>query len=110
MTSEVQGESSTLENALWAERIYRTIFGSQLSALQQLRLSPSAAVPRATLERIYKAMHAKAGGKRPFDGWLAFLENSSLVTTDGTSYSITPRGTWFLDYLDKNGYTQVNPL
>jgi len=97
-----------LELAL--ERIYRQIFGSQISLLYQMNLSP---VSRQRAEQIY----AKAAGEYSdfystysFEQWLGFLWSAGLIV-DATQQVLapTPAVPEFLSYMVANHLTHAKP-
>lgn len=92
------------------ERIYRLILGSQIRALQALRDSHPASVPRSLLEPIFEAAKAQAQlalASWTFEQWIGFLLRAGgagdqpLVEQlgDGT-YKITQKGLAFTAYIE----------
>lgn len=95
-----------LQYSLWAEEKYRVIYGSQISALRQLNMSPARALPRPMLESTHKTMHTDRSGISTFDQWLSYLVTTQMVEDKGESISITHHGIWFLGYLTRLGLSE----
>lgn len=91
------------------ERIYRVVYGSQVSALRSMRATPEG-VPRGVLEahldQAKQTLTAVPWIQRlTFEDWFGFLQRSglALVALDGL-YRITSKGTGFLFYIESHGY------
>ena len=89
------------------EMTYRSIFGSQLNALQTVNPSPDG-VELQIFETLYnqaaelnKAMYADYS----FEQWLEYMEHQSLVIRKDDKVCITLDGREFLQYLIHQGYT-----
>jgi hypothetical protein len=87
--------------ALRHEQNYNAIFGSQLQLLAQMIVEPG--VPPIVARQIYdaaKSANPEAYRAYPFEQWIAFLQNSVLITVAPTgNYVLTPYGRGFLKYI-----------
>jgi len=116
--AEVSREA--LEAALNFERIYRSIYGSQIALLKFLARAEVRAhgAVRSTLENFYT--YAKSNGAKTtasgreygWDDYIGFLANNRLVSYDPSQEraQITPRGMTFLHYLVQAGLPEAKPL
>ena len=84
-----------------AERLYRLIFGSQISILRYLNLYGASDI--AAIQKFYemaKIKYPELYEKYSFDAYLTFLRSSELITTtDNYSYAITLLGKDFLQWM-----------
>lgn len=90
------------------ERVYHSIFGSQLAALQFLVSSSSGLEDTGSLAPFYE----QAKSKNPefydsysFENWLSFLQSNLLIVYQNQKIGITVRGKEFLKYLIDQNYT-----
>ncbi len=78
--------------AIRHEQNYNVIFGSQLQLLAQIIIEPG--VPPIVARQIYdaaKSANPEAYRAYPFEQWIAFLQNSGLITVAPTgNYVLTP--------------------
>lgn len=94
--------------ALDFEKIYRAIFGSQLTMLQSLTASSSVFEDPETYRPYYEQAKSKLPdfyGSYTFENWLSFLQSQVLITQQNQKIAITVRGKEFLKYLIEHGYT-----
>jgi hypothetical protein len=93
-------EEAKLAIALDFERIYRSVWGSQMNLLATANQPGGAALTLA--QQQYGAAAAAAPyvyGNYPFAGWLGYLENCGLVQRDAATVSATDKGRLFIQYL-----------
>jgi hypothetical protein len=103
--------TSALSIALEFERLYRLIWGSQLSLLSHLNTDRQGHTREAL-----RAFYTLAATQYPetydsisYDQWLAFLLGSILIREDHGRIQITVRGCEFITHLAKVGYTLNKP-
>ena len=92
--------AAALTRELWA-RIYLFILGAQIRLLQKLNESPVGLAETET-RHFYKSGAAREleyYRAYPFEQWIGFLENSTLVNQHEGKYVITPYGRGFLKYI-----------
>jgi hypothetical protein len=93
------------------ERVYRVIFGSQISALQifasQELVSPENLLPiYEQAKRNYTEFYRSIS----FDSWLKFLVDFVLMAQQGNKVGVTIRGKEFLKYLIDAGIPATKPF
>lgn len=94
--------------ALYFERIYRQLYGSQLEALMLANIDP---VTKTGLKNLFhRAMlnWPSVHNTRPFEEWLAFITGSDLLGPDPAAphmYRTTATGRALLRYLVDNNLT-----
>jgi hypothetical protein len=89
--------------AVRCERVYSTIFGSQIRALREL-VSPARPITVDDLKSYYE-VSVKVGNPTfykdfPFEAWLGFLVTQELVQIKDNTVSISDFGRWFLGYMN----------
>lgn len=94
--------------ALYFERTYATIWGSQIAALQVLNVAGDGGTDPELLRPWYDQAAAQnpviyAG--YPFESWLGFLEKWRLVTKTEGRVAVTLEGREFLKFIVHQGYT-----
>jgi hypothetical protein len=102
--------AATLTLAGLFERTNGTIWGSQLSLLQQANSAPQSLENAHAIYAQAAAAFPHVYGNYTFEQWLDFLTSSVLITKpeDG-KIAITVRGRGFLSYLVHHGYHLVRP-
>jgi len=93
--------------SLQFEKIYNSIWGSQISALQLLN-TRGAGYSEEEVHAFYKSGKSnfpKMYEIYSFEQWLQFLESFSLIKRDGKSFVLTLEGREFLKYLIDQGHT-----
>lgn len=106
-------EGAKLEARIEFERIFRTMFQSQLFVLISANNALSAGgLAAAALQEVYSA------AAREFpefyknysqSDWLRYLTNGNLLVANGTQWAITNKGQLYLHYLTATGYgTRAN--
>jgi hypothetical protein len=97
---------------LAAERLYRIIFGSQISVLKHLNLnSPANRVKMQTFYDEAKEKYPQIYEPYPFEAYINFLKTQNLVNTpDDINYSITQLGKEFLQWMVVEGRTEEKPF
>jgi hypothetical protein len=101
------GYTSALFVALNFERIYSSIWGSQLMILNFLNSRIS--VSRGELQPYYeigRITNPEAFESYPFETYIDFLLSQGLIQQQGDRCSITPKGRTFLIHLVNQGLTQ----
>jgi hypothetical protein len=93
---------ATARVLLVAERIYRTIFGSQIFLLKLLNEAPGKTLPVERVKAHFDAV--KEAFPKVFEGWkidtyLNFLISWELIRRDGDTYAITEYGSEFLTWM-----------
>ena len=99
--------ASAFSIALDFERIYRLIWGSQLSLLSYLNTERQHH-PREALRPFYTlaaSQYPEPYEHMSYDQWLAFLLDSVLLREDNGQLCITVKGCEFITHLAKLGYT-----
>jgi hypothetical protein len=95
-----------------AERLYRLIFGSQLSALKEMNLLGP--MNRDKLREFYDAAAAnfpQIYDKYPFEAYLGFLRTNRLITSnDDINFAITNLGREFLQWMVAEGIADTKPF
>lgn len=89
------------------ETTYRTIFGSQISALQITNATPDG-VHLHVFETLFNQAEARDKtlyANFSFESWLGYVESQLLVTRKDDKFYITLVGREFLKYLVHQGYT-----
>lgn len=91
------------------EGIYRSIFGSQLRALEVLNTSVPEGLPLVAVEAWYEVGTAGypkmyGDGAYTFEQWLGYMRRMTLVSTVDMHVHITVFGNEFLKYLVQNTY------
>jgi predicted transcriptional regulator len=86
---------------LYAEQVYRTIFGSQIALLKQLNIALS--ITRDQIESFYemaKAQFPVVYATYSFEQYIHYLQSWNLVSTqDNKQYAITDEGKAFLQWI-----------
>lgn len=93
--------------ALDFERIYSSIWGSQISILNFLNTRISAG--RTEIQPYYEVgetLYPEVFKTYPFEKYIAFLVSQGLVQQDAEVYTITLKGRTFLLYLVNQGLNQ----
>ena len=93
--------------ALQFEKTYRTIFGSQLSALVIIN-STAGGVQFRDIEHLYiqaEARHKEFYATYSREQWLEYMERELLIIRKDNKLIITPEGNAFLKYIMHQGYT-----
>jgi hypothetical protein len=106
-------EGAKLEIRIEFERLYRTLFQSQLSVLL---LANNALSAGGVAHELVKGVYDEAAkrfpefyGTYPFDSWLRYITNNSLLVHNGTQFAITNKGQLYLHFLTATGYgTRAN--
>jgi hypothetical protein len=95
------------------EGVYRSIFGSQISALIALNQAPDGAVSK---EEAVQFFENNAQAKFPdfyrnasFETWVQFLLSNFLAEFDGHKYKITPIGREFINFMRHGGFPEAKP-
>jgi hypothetical protein len=102
----IQLLAGALTREAW-ERIYLFIFGAQLRLLNRLNETPGG-LTGTDIQQIYSAAAAQYPEMyQPltFESWMAFVEQTGLVTRNDDRYLIAPYGKGFLKYLVAQGLT-----
>ena len=90
------------------ETTYRTIWGSQLNALETTNMTPGG-VPLGFIETLYNQAAARDDKKLyanySFEQWLEYIERQSLSIRKDDKIYITLTGREFLKYIMHQGYT-----
>jgi hypothetical protein len=98
--------------SLYAEQIYRTIFGSQIALLKQLNIAGS--LTRDQLESFYetaKAQFPLLYATYSFEQYLHYLQVWNLISTqDNKHYVITDEGKAFLQWIVIVGASEIKPF
>ncbi|MDD3735060.1 MAG: hypothetical protein PHO31_01115 [Candidatus Pacebacteria bacterium] len=103
---------NTLRTALIFERIYQTIFGSQINLLEELRLKGTNGVFYEDIAAYYQQIRIKWPdlNSYPLENYLNYLINSGLVEVffdnEKKKCRITPLGIDFLEYIKKLNYSK----
>ncbi len=95
--------------ALYFERTYAAIWGSQIAALQFLNEAGEGGIDPELLRPWYDqaaAQNLELYANYQFDRWLGFLETSLLVTKAQGRVIITLEGREFLKFIVHQGYTR----
>ena len=99
--------------AATAERIYRTIFGSQIAMLKLLNTRGGTAA-RGGLEAVYDVAKSRSPdqyGTYSFQQWINYsLSQGLLSTNDSEQFSITIDGIEFLKWMTDVAVTEDKPL
>gem|GEM_PF-3482365 len=103
-TQKLEQDIRDLQDEIYMEKCYRSIYGSQIIAMK--RLAASAMLGRQHLEPIFNDAfrtypHIYEGAS--FTQWIAFLLNWKLVTQIGDFYMIAEQGKDFLAWMARNG-------
>jgi len=98
--------------SLYAEHIYRTIFGSQIALLKQLNVVGS--LTRDQIEIFYetaKAQFPLLYNTYPFEQYLHYLQVFNLIyAQDNKQYVITDEGKAFLQWIVSVGASEIKPF
>lgn len=111
-TSKLLNEIAIRDLALEFERIYRAIFGSQISLLRHLNIKGLLGESRIFLDNFFKT----AKNSWPIlqsltlDSYLNFLISKNLIDTSQGGYRITDKGSAFLSYITNSGYDDQKTL
>lgn len=97
---KLKDEKDQLLISNFFERTYRLIFNSQLNLL--LTANQSLSISRDQILEMYNT--TQWANNYPFEQYINFLVNSNLIlyNIDSNSYSITPTGKLFIQYLFSN--------
>jgi len=90
------------------DRIYNSIFGSQISALRHLNTYAGTPVNISEVQPYYdraKIQDPLIYKEYPFENWLRYLESEGLILREGDGILITISGQEFLKYLIDLGLT-----
>lgn len=106
-------EGAKLEIRVEFERLYRTLFQSQLVILLAANNALGAGgVSQEIVANVYKEAakrFAEFYSNYPFDSWLRYVTNNSLLVQNGTQWAITNKGLLYLHFLTAAGYgTRAN--
>jgi len=97
---------------LYAEQVYRIIFGSQIALLKQLNIALS--LTRDQLESFYgtaKAQFPLLYDTYSFEQYLHYLQAFNLISTqDNKQYFITDEGKAFLQWIVSVGAPESKPF
>ena len=99
---------ATNQIAFTLEKIYLTIYGSQIKTLQRLNETAGRGVNVADVKTLYeqaKSKYPKFYATYSFENWLNYLYTSVLIKQLGEKIAITIRGQEFLKYLISQGYS-----
>ena len=94
------------------DRIYFTIFGSQIAVLQFLNDCREVKTAPSDLDPFYTqaaSPDAQFYAGYAFEKWIGFLVSWTLVRIDSDSIFITVRGKEFLKYLVDQGFSFLRP-
>lgn len=106
-------ENSAIATALFFERIYQLIFGSQIQLLDQLRSLGSAGRLYEDISAYYQGVRLKFPNLNsyPLDNYISFLTNAGLIEFINTGqkrvYKIAPTGIDFLEYIEALNYPKI---
>ena len=111
LTTEILIRNLAYYQALAAlERLYRLIFGSQISLLKSLNVdSPKS---ESEVRKFYESARQKFPAfysGYPYESWKGFLLGPSGTLAhdrDGDTYSITPTGRYFLVWITTQGLSE----
>lgn len=94
------------------EKIYKVIFGSQISLLQHLNTKGFSGDTRVYLESFFQTVKNIWPILKDWnlDQYLGYLITKSLIDTSQGTYKITDRGKSFLSYVFNSGYTDQKSL
>ena len=90
------------------DRIYNSIFGSQIYALYYLNSRVGTSVNVTQVKPHYdrvKILYPVIYAKYPFENWLRYLESNALIIRKDDNIGITLQGQEFLKYLIDLGLT-----
>lgn len=92
------------------ERVYRTIFGTQITLLRRMNEQPNITVENAKEFYIENAAkYVEVYENYGFDGWITFLLNENLIIQHEDRLSISPVGKDFLLHTTFKGMTELKP-
>lgn len=97
--------------SLAAERIYRTIFGTQIFILKNVNSSGPA--EREKLLQVYnfaKAANPQIYESYSFEQYVSFLLSQGVLSTNGERYFITETGKQFLKWMTDVGVSESKPF
>lgn len=106
-----KADKKEIEKQLAFERIYRVIYGSQISLLNQLNTVNY--LEKEFVESFFlkaKQYYAESYKQITFDKWLEFILKKELCIIDSTNYYLTPLGKEFLIYMVQNGMQEQKIL
>lgn len=92
------------------ERLYISIFGSQITALQSLNVAGVVGVDVLALRPHYDeavALWPNSYTNYSFEQWLEFLISAGLIIRTGDNVRITQEGHEFLKYIIHRSYTDI---
>lgn len=92
------------------ERVYRAIFGTQITLLR--RLNEQSTITVGDARQFYSenaAKYTEIYDTYGFDGWITFLMNESLIMQREDKLDILPVGRDFLLYTTVKGMTELKP-
>lgn len=99
--------------ALHLERAYRSIFGSQIRALEFLSNSKDRKANKEALRVFYntaREQNREAYENYSFEQWLEFLLSSGLVEIEDDRIRLTNFGLAFPTYITQQNYVRDKPL
>ncbi len=105
-----------LETALFFERTYRIIFGSQMKLLEELRIRGITGAIYEDIAAYYQQTRAQwpTLNSNPLESYLGFLTQSGLIEEmsgeQQRKYKITSKGVDFLEYIEKLNYPKNKNL
>jgi hypothetical protein len=105
-----------LETALFFERTYQTIFGSQIKLLEELRLRGTIGIYYEDIAAYYEQIKKQWPSLNSYalESYINHLTNSSLIELffeeNKRKYRITAFGIDFLEYIQKLNYTKIKTL
>jgi len=105
------GDEESRQLFFWAaafanEKIYRLIFGTQITALRIGSGSPE--IPEVTLHALFDNS-TRAGNKQTYDQWFGYLLGQSLLEKTPGGAQITVAGRVFMKFILAEAYPQDKP-
>lgn len=110
---DLRGEVETKTILLDFERTWNVIYGSQLAVLRALSAAP-AGLPRSAIEPVFEDAKKNRGllPSWKFDDWMGFLLRTHheiglplVEINERGNYQLSARGSAFLGYVDRIGYS-----
>ncbi len=97
--------------ARYLELAYRSIFGSQIAALDALQSLGGTGDIQLLQEQYQKAVTENPNFYQSFsfDQWLTYLTAWGLVEVNGSEVRLTPAGSAFIPHIASLGYSQRPP-
>lgn len=92
------------EFSTFYERVYREIYGSQISALRAVN-SANNGIAQKSLRELQPLTVIQSG--MTFEQWFQYLETNALVVSQGQNVQITDSGREFLIYVTQQGYPEL---